>query len=598
MAKLSWSELSKPLNQHLLEVINGFGFDKMTPVQSAAIPLLMSCKDVAAEAVTGSGKTLAFIVPTLELLLRRHREHPWKQFEIGSIIISPTRELAAQTSQVLDQFLAHPEIPFQQKLLVGGNNVEEDVQYLKKVGANILIATPGRLVDLLERKNDLNLAGNVKSLEILVLDEADRLLDLGFTSAINTILSYMPRQRRTGLFSATQTKEVQDLMRAGLRNPVMVSVREKAATSTPLLLQNYYMIVEPENKFAKLLDFIDQNNIQKAMLFLPTCACVEYWADVIPKFIKDRKILSLHGKMKNRRAKILEKFRQTPKVLLLCTDVLARGVDIPEMDWVLQWEPPSNAAAFVHRVGRTARQGHDGNALILILPTEDAYVEFLQRNQKVSLKSVTSEATRSYEDVNKILHQIQIDDRTIYDKGNRAFVSHIRAYSKHECNYILRVADLNLGRIATGYGLLRMPLMPELKNVDSSDFVGPADAIDFLTIGYKNKEKEASRKRKLEIYQETGQWPGSTKKFQRKTEAWSLSKQKKVETKTKKEERKGKKQLKNAAPSEPKKKKRKGGYTNEDIEELANDIAMFKKLKRKKISDEEFNKQMGIEDSD
>lgn len=434
--------------------------------------------------------------------------------------------------------------------------------------------------------------------EILILDEADRLLDLGFTSAINTILSYLPRQRRTGLFSATQTKEVQDLMRAGLRNPVMVSVREKAATSTPLLLQNYYMIVEPEEKFAKMLDFIEQNNIKKAMLFFPTCACVEYWADVIPKFVKDRKILSLHGKMKNRRAKILEKFRQTPNVILLCTDVLARGVDIPEMDWVLQWEPPSNAQSFVHRVGRTARQGHDGNALIMILPTEDAYVEFLQRNQKVSLKPVTVNETRSYRDVNKILHQIQMDDRTIYDKGNRAFVSHIRAYSKHECNYILRVGDLNLGKIATGYGLLKMPLMPELKNVESNDFVGPTDSIDFSTIGYKNKEKEASRKRKLEIYQETGQWPGAVKKFQRKTEAWSLAKQKKSEIKVKKDERKSKKQLKNKTPVETKKKKGKGGYTKEDIEEIANDIAMFKKLKRKKITDEEFNKQMGIEDSD
>lgn len=423
-------------------------------------------------------------------------------------------------------------------------------------------------------------------------------MDLGFTSAINTILSYLPRQRRTGLFSATQTKEVQDLMRAGLRNPVMVSVREKAATSTPLLLQNYYMIVEPEDKFAKLLAFIEQHNIQKAMLFLPTCACVEYWADVIPKFIKDRKVLSLHGKMKNRRTKILDKFRETANVILLCTDVLARGVDIPEMDWVLQWEPPSNAAAFVHRVGRTARQGHDGNALIMILPTEDAYVEFLQRNQKVSLKPVTVNETKNYEKVNEILHKIQLDDRTIYDKGNRAFVSHIRAYSKHECNYILRVTDLNLGRIATGYGLLKMPLMPELKNVNSSDFVGPKETIDFSTIGYKNKEKEASRKRKLEVYQETGQWPGAVKKFQRKTEAWSQAKQRKTEMKAKKVERKGKKQLKNATSTEPKKKKGKGGYTKEDIEELANDIAMFKKLKRKKISDEEFNKQMGIEDSD
>uniref|UniRef100_A0A1B0D550 ATP-dependent RNA helicase n=1 Tax=Phlebotomus papatasi TaxID=29031 RepID=A0A1B0D550_PHLPP len=204
----------------------------MTPVQAATIPLLMSCKDVAAEAVTGSGKTLAFIVPLLEILLKHQRESPWKKTEIGAIVISPTRELATQTSIVLKSFLEHPDLSiFTQKLLVGGNSVEEDINSLRNRGALVLICTPGRLEDLLERKGQLNLAARVKSLEILILDEADRLLDLGFTATINTILSYLPRQRRTGLFSATQTKEVMDLMRAGLRNPVVVSVREKASFS-------------------------------------------------------------------------------------------------------------------------------------------------------------------------------------------------------------------------------------------------------------------------------------------------------------------------------------------------------------------------------
>lgn len=391
-------------------------------------------------------------------------------------------------------------------------------------------------------------------------------------------------------------------MRAGLRNPVMVSVREKASTCTPLLLQNYYMIVQPEEKFAKLIAFIRERRINKAMLFLPTCACVEYWAEILPRFVKHVKVLALHGKMKNRRAKVLDKFRELKNVLLLCTDVLARGVDVPEMDWVLQWEPPSNAAAFVHRVGRTARQGHDGNALIMILPSEDAYVEFLKRNQKVALKLVTVNGSVDYSECNATIHQMHQDDRAIFDKGNRAFVSHIQAYSKHECNYILRVADLNLGKIATGYGLLKMPLMPELKSVQAAeDFVGPAVEVDFGGITYRNKEKEASRQKKLEVYQETGQWP-DVAKFKKKTEAWGLSKQRKAEKKLKKDDRKSKKVLrKQQAVEEQKKattKKRKGGYSQADIDELASDIAMFKKLRRKKITDEEFNEAMGIDDSD
>lgn len=413
----------------------------------------------------------------------------------------------------------------------------------------------------------------------------------------------MPRQRRTGLFSATQTKEVQDLMRAGLRNPVMVSVREKASTSTPLLLQNYYMIVEPEQKFVKLIAFIRERKIHKAMLFLPTCACVEYWAEILPKFVQHVKVLALHGKMKNRRTKVMEKFRELKNVLLLCTDVLARGVDVPEMDWVLQWEPPSNAAAFVHRVGRTARQGHDGNALIMILPSEEAYVDFLKRNQKVALKLVTVQGIKNATDYlasNAIIHQMHREDRAIFDKGNRAFVSHIQAYSKHECNYILRVADLNLGKIATGYGLLKMPLMPELKTAQAAeDFVGPEFEVNFSNITYKNKEKEASRQKKLEVYEETGKWPDMAK-FKKKTEAWGLTKQRRADAKLKKDDRKSKKALrKQLAEAEQKKaasKKRKGGYSQEDIDDLANDIAMFKKLRKKKITDEEFNKAMGIAD--
>lgn len=435
-----------------------------------------------------------------------------------------------------------------------------------------------------------------------MLDEADRLLDLGFTTAINTILSYLPRQRRTGLFSATQTKEVQDLMRAGLRNPVLVSVREKATTSTPLLLQNYYMSVEPDEKFGKLLGFIKKHKIMKAMLFLPTCACVEYWAEILPHFVKHLKVLALHGKMKNRRNKTMEKFRELKNAILLCTDVLARGVDVPEMEWVLQWEPPSNAAAFVHRVGRTARQGHDGNALIMILPSEESYIDFLQRNQKVALKPVVVEQTLTPAEINETIHRLHMDDRAVFDKGNRAFVSHIQAYSKHECNYILRVADLNLGKIATGYGLIKMPLMPELKGQASAvDFVGPTIdlAINYSDIAYKNKEKEASRQKKLEVYQETGKWPDMAK-FKKKTEAWSIAKAKRAEEKTKKDDRRSKKALKKANALELKKtaKKRKGGYSQEDIDELAEDIALFKKLKRKKITDEEFEKAMGMEDSD
>lgn len=580
-----------------------------SPTQKAVIPLLLSYKDVAAEAVTGSGKTLAFVIPIVEMLIRRAKQDPWKQNEIGAIIISPTRELAAQTNAVLQPFTA--ALKFTQKLLIGGGdgtNVEQDVASLRKEGSHIIIATPGRLLELFERRGNLNLCARVKSLEILVLDEADSLLQ--YTSKINTILHYLPTQRRTALFSATQKKEVQDLVRAGLRNPVLVRIREKATTSTPIRLQNYYIVCEPELKLASMMTFMKSRGIDKAMIFFPTCACVEYWHEVLPFLLPtDTNCLALHGKMKSGRFKVLEKFKQSTHAILLCTDVLARGVDIPEMNWVLQWEPPSNAAAFVHRVGRTARQGQHGNALIMIQSSEDAYVDFLQRNQNVLLTKVDDAGSDAeiIELANKFrdtIHKKQLENRAIFDKANRAFVSHIQAYSKHECNFILRVSDLNLGRIASCYGLLKMPLMPEIKQKESTnaDFIGPKMKFDLNKIRYKNKSQEEARQKKLSVYESTGHWPkgNNAKAFKKSTEAWSVSKQRRTEQKESKKIRQEKKKTKQQSVAEGAnkgKRKYKGGYTDDDIAELANDIAMFKKLKRKKITEEDFDKQMGM-DSD
>lgn len=437
--------------------------------------------------------------------------------------------------------------------------------------------------------------------EFLVLDEADRLLDLGFKATINNILAYLPRQRRTGLFSATQTTEVTDLIRAGLRNPVLVAVKEKSTISTPVRLQNFYKIVEADEKFISLIHFLKSPKTKesKVMIFFPTCACVEYWSEVMPQFIKERLILGIHGKMKNKRKNVIERFRKEDKAVLLCTDVLARGLDVPEIDWVIQWDPPSNAASFVHRVGRTARQENDGNALVFLLPHEDAYVTFLKINQKVELcplEDDTCNREQLQPTLNK-LHKLQAADKGLYDKGVRAFVSHIQAYTKHECNAILRLKDMDLGKAATGYGLLQMPRMPELKTLKSENFIGPTIQVDITKLTYKNPQKEQARLEKLKQYEETGQWPGK-KKHKKATESWEQTKKAKMDIKTKKELRKAKKMRKKAdeASNGPKAKKRKTQYTQEDLDELANDIRLFKRLKKNKISEEDFNKEIGLED--
>lgn len=585
----NWKELEITLSDSILKTIEELKFFYMTPVQAASIPLLLKGKDVAAEAITGSGKTIAFIVPLLEILQKRKEK--WKPTEIGAIIISPTRELAVQINEVLQKFLNNmPHL--KQVLLVGGTTIAEDADKLK-TAVNIIVATPGRLEDILSNCKSINLAARVKSLEILILDEADRLLDLGFSATLDTILSYLPRLRRTGLFSATQTKELQQLIRAGLRNPALISVKEKANISTPTNLRNNYTLVNAEYKLSIMIDFIQEKGINlKYMIFLSTCACVEYFSYIIQVMLPSVQVLAIHGKMKDKRYKVFNEFRRIKSGALICTDVMARGVDISEVDWVLQYDPPCSASSFVHRCGRTARIGNEGNALLFLLETEDAYIDFIKRNQKVDLQNITLEPSIiSYETCLRHMRNLQKQDRFLFDKANRAFVSYVQAYSKHECNLILRLKDIDLGKLAMSFGLLRMPRMPELKGRDTSSF--EQEDIDTNLIAYLNKQKEQNRLEKLKIFQDSGVWPTGHKHKHKQTRPWSEAKKKKLEKHENRMKRKEKKMKQKIATNPTKKQKRK--ISEEDIEELARDIALIKKLKKKKISQEEFNTAFGID---
>ncbi|XP_032287178.1 ATP-dependent RNA helicase DDX55 isoform X3 [Phoca vitulina] len=510
----SWESLPIRLHPLVLGALRELGFPYMTPVQSATIPLFMKNKDVAAEAVTGSGKTLAFVIPILEILLRR--EEKLKKNQVGAIIITPTRELAIQIDEVLAHF-TKPFPQFSQILWIGGRNPGEDVARFKEQGGNIVVATPGRLEDMFRRKAEgLDLASCVRSLDVLVLDEADRLLDMGFEASINTILEFLPKQRRTGLFSATQTQEVESLVRAGLRNPVRISVKEKgvAASSTqktPSRLENYYMVCKADEKFNQLVHFLRNHKQEKHLIFfsvqvsisatilafcsclsLPglkmatvmpaapsalktkeerqgegkgilhirraesflrspaspadsgfhfrgqsTCACVEYYGKALEALVKSVKIMCIHGKMKHKRNKIFMEFRKLQSGILVCTDVMARGIDIPEVNWVLQYDPPSSASAFVHRCGRTARIGHGGSALVFLLPMEESYISFLEINQKCPLQEMKLQKNTG--DLLPKLKSMALADRAVFEKGMKAFVSYVQAYAKHECSLIFRL---------------------------------------------------------------------------------------------------------------------------------------------------------------
>ncbi|XP_066308374.1 DEAD-box ATP-dependent RNA helicase 18-like isoform X1 [Miscanthus floridulus] len=553
-----FSELSPALSPEVVEALDRGGFQRCTPVQAAAIPHLLSHKDVAVDAATGSGKTLAFIVPVVEIL-RRRSSRP-KSHEVLALIISPTRELSSQIFNVAQPFFATLN-GVSSMLLVGGLDIKAELKKVEEEGANIL--------------------------QILILDEADRLLDMGFQKHINFILSMLPKLRRTGLYSATQTKAVADLSKAGLRNPIRVEVKTEAKSTskdagqqelgpskTPLGLRLEYMICEASKKSSQLVDFLVQNSGKKIMVYFATCACVDYWAVVLPLInsLKGSPIIAYHGKMKQGlREKALASFSALSSGVLVCTDVAARGLDIPSVDLIVQYDPPQDPNVFIHRAGRTARYDQEGDAIVFLLPKEDTYVEFL----KLRGVPLTERECPAYtDDVIPQIRSAALEDRNVMEKGLRAFVSFVRAYKEHHCSYIFRWKDLEIGKLAMEYGLLQIPSMPEVKHHSLSleGFI-PVDDVDITQIKYKDKAREKQRKKALK----------------RKAEE---------EAQNPKPERK-------RAPEKPEKPKRKKTgkqrqsiQTKEDLDELAHEYQLLKKLKRGDIDEEEYEKLTGFGDSD
>ncbi|CDP13971.1 unnamed protein product [Coffea canephora] len=572
-----FSDLKPPLSQPVLDALTNSGFDFCTPVQAATIPLLCSYKDVAVDAATGSGKTLAFLVPLVEILRRSSSPKP---HQVLGLIISPTRELSSQIYHVAQPFISTLS-NVKSVLLVGGVEVKSDVRKLEEEGANLLIGTPGRLFDIMERMDLLDF----RNLEILILDEADRLLDMGFQKQINAIISRLPKLRRTGLFSATQTEAVEELSKAGLRNPVRVEVQaemkmldnptssqQQAPSKTPSGLHIEYLECEADKKPSQLVQLLTQNMSKKIIIYFMTCACVDYWGVVLPQIsaLKRLSIISLHGKMKQTaREKALASFTSLASGVLLCTDVAARGLDIPGVDCIVQYDPPQDPNVFIHRVGRTARLGRQGNAIVFLLPKEEAYVEFLR------VRRVPLEERESPDDVCDIVPQIRSaakKDRDVMEKGLRAFVSYIRAYKEHHCSYIFRWKELEIGKLGMGYGLLQLPAMPDLKhhNLSTEGFT-PLEDISLDEIKYKDKSREKQRKKNLQAKKAAEQQQKVQKPKAASTTTATVMRKKTA-------------------------RQRRAAQSVEDDDEMAQEYRLLKKLKRGAINESEFAKLTGTED--
>ena len=401
---------------------------------------------------------------------------------------------------------------------------------------------------------------------MLILDEADRLLSMGFEESVTSLLRSLPKQRRTGLFSATQTSEVEKLIRVGLRNPIRINVTQlNSSVSTPVSLRNYYILTPAHLKLASLIAFLKEQLGAKVILFVATCVGVDYFSRILAGELQDVRIVSIHGKMKERRFKLFDTFRDLDSGVLMCTDVMARGIDIPSVDWVVQFDPPSVASFFVHRVGRTARCGQEGRSLLFLLPNEEEYTTFIQYNQKVKLEQLVLET--EVESITEKVRQLSRNEREVYEKGLRAFVSFIQFYAKHECNLIFRLKELDFGGLAMGYGLLHLPSMPELRNkrVLASGFT--PHHMDYTTIRYKDKLREKQRRKRIK----EGVTRQDTKCSIRKVLGKNPIRKKKLIKK------------KNSKCISHK-------FSAEELDELTREARLLKKFKTGKISKTEFEK--------
>ena len=345
--------------EQLCEACEKLGYKEPTEIQREAIPYALQKRDVIGLAQTGSGKTAAFGLPILQSLL----DNPQGLF---ACVLAPTRELAFQISENIEALGS--TIGVRSVVIVGGiDMMEQSIALSKK--PHVIVATPGRLVDHLENTKGFNM----KSLKVLVMDEADRLLNMDFEKELETILRVIPSERHTMLFSATMTDKVAKLQRASLKNPVKVQVSTKYSTVDTLL--QYYLFIPLSHKDCYLTYIINELAGNSVIVFTATCNAAQRLAVLLRNL--GFGAISLHGQMSQpKRLGALAKFSSGARNILIATDVASRGLDLPKVDCVLNYDLPTNSKTYIHRVGRTARAGRSGKSITIVTQYD---VELFQR---------------------------------------------------------------------------------------------------------------------------------------------------------------------------------------------------------------------------
>jgi ATP-dependent RNA helicase RhlE len=373
---MSFADLG--LLPELLRAVAETGYTEPTPIQAQAIPVVLQGKDVLGGAQTGTGKTAGFTLPLLQRLARHANSSPSPaKHPVRALILAPTRELAMQ---VYENVVTYSKfLPLRSTCIYGGVDMKAQIAELKE-GREIIVATPGRLLDHVQQKTV-----NFNQVEMLVLDEADRMLDMGFIPDIKRILALLPKERQSLLFSATFSEEIKKLADTMLKAPQLIEVAKRNTVSETITHRMHP--VATDLKRSLLTWLIQHNDLQQALVFCGT----KFGASRIAHYLEKQGITAdaIHGdKSQNERTKALEAFKAGKVRILVATDVAARGIDIDELPTVINYELPHTAEDYVHRIGRTGRAGKKGEATSLVAPEEAGRLADIEKLIKLKIERV------------------------------------------------------------------------------------------------------------------------------------------------------------------------------------------------------------------
>lgn len=478
----SFSDL--PLSEPTASGLASSHYKTLTDIQSRAITHAIKGRDVLGAAKTGSGKTLAFLVPVLENLYRKQ----WTDFDgLGALILSPTRELAIQIFEVLRKVGRHHT--FSAGLVIGGKSLREEQERLGRM--NILVCTPGRMLQHL----DQTALFDTFNLQMLVLDEADRIMDMGFQRTVDAIVEHLPKERQTMLFSATQTKKVSDLARLSLQEPEYVAVHEAASSATPSTLQQHYIVTPLPKKLDTLWSFIRSNLKTKTIVFMSAGKQVRFVYESFRHLQPGIPLMHLHGRQKQGgRLDIMTKFSQAEHAVLFATDIAARGLDFPAVDWVLQLDCPEDSDTYIHRVGRTARYERDGRAVLFLEPSEESGMLKRLEQKKVPVERINVKANKQ-QSIKDQLQNMCFKDPELKYLGQKAFIAYVKSIHVQKDKDIFRLKELPLDDYAASMGLPGAPRIKFIKGDDTKDRKNAPRALEHLSSDESDTGEEGDAKK-------------------------------------------------------------------------------------------------------